>query len=316
GLDSAGGPHGFLRIGGKERRRPLAEAHISLTLASWLLLLPHLVVVVIRFRVRSSDSKVPYVQTNCRVVHHKSYSCRRSLCNLKVDGPLDDILREALPDECPSCAGAAAEPFCERRGALLLRRHRSERRFGDLLGHAAPREIGTDRGVRRAAVGEHSCALAGGPLVVEIARFRRPRQRLGPRLGVEPGAREPLFQLGRRQVAPRERVDDDRECVLRHAFAAAGSSSVSAALASGSTGSTSSACAAAGSSRAETTCPSSACIWIRWRIAWQTSGCSRRKAVAFCRPWPSRSSSKLKYEPDFCTIFRSRPTSSTVPSQE
>ena len=47
-----------------------------------------------------------------------------------------------------------------------------------------------------------------------------------------------------------------------------------------------------------------------------TSGCSRRNAVAFCRPWPSRSSSKLKYEPDFWTIFRSSPASSTVPSQE
>ena len=59
-----------------------------------------------------------------------------------------------------------------------------------------------------------------------------------------------------------------------------------------------------------------ASAWMRARICWQTSGCSRRKAVAFWRPWPSRSSSKLKYEPDFWTIFRSSPTSSTVPSQE
>ena len=52
------------------------------------------------------------------------------------------------------------------------------------------------------------------------------------------------------------------------------------------------------------------------RIRWSTSGCSRRNAVAFWRPWPSRSSSKLKYEPDFWTTFRSSPASSTVPSQE
>ena len=42
-----------------------------------------------------------------------------------------------------------------------------------------------------------------------------------------------------------------------------------------------------------------------------TSGCSRRNAVAFWRPWPRRSSSKLKYEPDFWTTFRSSPASST-----
>src|SRR5690349_23925859 len=42
---------------------------------------------------------------------------------------------------------------------------------------------------------------------------------------------------------------------------------------------------------------------------------SRRKAVAFWRPWPSRSSPKLKYEPDFVRIFRSSAESSTVPSR-
>ena len=52
------------------------------------------------------------------------------------------------------------------------------------------------------------------------------------------------------------------------------------------------------------------------RICCVTSGCSRRNAVAFWRPWPSRSSPKLKYEPDFVTTFRSMPESSTVPSQE
>jgi hypothetical protein len=46
------------------------------------------------------------------------------------------------------------------------------------------------------------------------------------------------------------------------------------------------------------------------------SGFSVRNAVAFWRPWPSRSSPHEKYEPDFVTIFRSRPTSRTVPSHE
>src|SRR5262249_26508032 len=68
------------------------------------------------------------------------------------------------------------------------------------------------------------------------------------------------------------------------------------------------------SSRAETTCPSAACAWIAWRIPCTTSGCSFRNAAAFWRPWPRRSSPKLKYEPDFETIFRSSPASSTVPS--
>ena len=40
-----------------------------------------------------------------------------------------------------------------------------------------------------------------------------------------------------------------------------------------------------------------------------------RNAVAFCRPWPSRSSPKLKYEPAFWTTFFSSATSRTVPSQ-
>ena len=38
-------------------------------------------------------------------------------------------------------------------------------------------------------------------------------------------------------------------------------------------------------------------------------------AVAFWRPWPSRSSPKLKYEPDFWTSFRSSAVSRTVPSR-
>ena len=56
--------------------------------------------------------------------------------------------------------------------------------------------------------------------------------------------------------------------------------------------------------------------WIRARIPCVTSGCSRRNAVAFWRPWPSRSSPKLKYEPDFWTTLRSSAASRTVPSQE
>src|SRR3954453_13623984 len=71
-----------------------------------------------------------------------------------------------------------------------------------------------------------------------------------------------------------------------------------------------------GRRRAETTWSGPASAWMRVRICWPTSGCSRRKAVAFWRPWPSRSSSKLKYEPDFWTTFRSSAASRTVPSQE
>src|SRR5437588_1038318 len=71
-----------------------------------------------------------------------------------------------------------------------------------------------------------------------------------------------------------------------------------------------------GSSRAETTCSGPSSSWMRWRICCVTSGCSRRNAVAFCRPWPSRSSPKLKYEPDFATTLRSIPVSRTVPSHE
>ena len=62
--------------------------------------------------------------------------------------------------------------------------------------------------------------------------------------------------------------------------------------------------------------PGGASFWIDARIACVTSGCSRRNAVAFWRPWPSRSSPKLKYEPDFWTSFRSSAVSRTVPSQE
>src|SRR4051794_27309799 len=76
-----------------------------------------------------------------------------------------------------------------------------------------------------------------------------------------------------------------------------------------------SASSTSGISRAETTC-SGNCSWICWRICCVTSGCSRRNAVALWRPWPSRSSPKLKYEPDFVTTLRSMPTSTTVPSQE
>src|SRR5438445_3511243 len=71
-----------------------------------------------------------------------------------------------------------------------------------------------------------------------------------------------------------------------------------------------------GSRRAEATWSEPSSTWIFWRICCVTSGCSRRKAVAFWRPWPSRSSPKLKYEPDFVTTFRSIPVSSTVPSHE
>src|SRR5581483_11825303 len=49
-----------------------------------------------------------------------------------------------------------------------------------------------------------------------------------------------------------------------------------------------------GSRRAETTCSGPISSWICWRICCVTSGCSRRNAVAFWRPWPSRSSPKLK----------------------
>ena len=45
------------------------------------------------------------------------------------------------------------------------------------------------------------------------------------------------------------------------------------------------------------------------RIFCVTSGCSRRNAAALWRPWPSRSSSKLKYEPDFWITFLSTPAS-------
>src|SRR5579862_36252 len=71
-----------------------------------------------------------------------------------------------------------------------------------------------------------------------------------------------------------------------------------------------------GRSRADTTCSGPMSSWMRCRICCVTSGCSRRNAVAFCRPWPRRSSPKLKYEPDFVTTLRSRPVSRTVPSHE
>lgn len=70
-----------------------------------------------------------------------------------------------------------------------------------------------------------------------------------------------------------------------------------------------------GRSRAEMTCSSGASAWIRARICCTRSGFSERKLVAFWRPWPRRSSPKLKYEPAFWTTFVSSPTSSTVPSQ-
>jgi len=71
-----------------------------------------------------------------------------------------------------------------------------------------------------------------------------------------------------------------------------------------------------GSRRDETTTSGPSSVCTARRTPWVTSGCSRRNAVAFWRPWPSRSSPKLKYEPDFWTIFRSSPTSRTLPSQE
>src|SRR5205814_1776460 len=74
--------------------------------------------------------------------------------------------------------------------------------------------------------------------------------------------------------------------------------------------------AATGSRRADATWSAPSSTWIAWRLCCVTSGCSRRKADEFWRPCPSRSSPKLKYEPDFVTTFRSSPESSTVPSHE
>src|SRR5262249_11755063 len=56
--------------------------------------------------------------------------------------------------------------------------------------------------------------------------------------------------------------------------------------------------------------------WIRLRIAVCVSGCSRRNAFTRSRPWPRRSSPKLKNEPLLVMILRSRATSMMVPSQE
>src|SRR5260370_35589541 len=71
-----------------------------------------------------------------------------------------------------------------------------------------------------------------------------------------------------------------------------------------------------GSNRAETTWSGPICTWIPWRICCVTSGRSLRHAVAFWRPWPRRSSPKLKDEPDFWESYPHSRPSITAPSQE
>src|SRR5581483_11238460 len=195
-------------------------------------------------------------------------------------------------------------------GPLRLRLERRERGLHGWRSKPAAFEIAADGGVAVAAGGKRLGARGGGALVVDVARRREALDRLRRLGGVDAGPLQGGRELGRRVVPPRERLRRELERgLLRHRQAAgAGSSSASTGVAS------------RGSlwvrSRAETICPSAACAWIPCRICWTTSGCSSRKAVAFWRPWPSRSSPKLKYAPDFWTTFRSTAASRTVPSQE
>src|SRR5439155_3740054 len=175
---------------------------------------------------------------------------------------------------------------------------------------------------------EGLCPLESEAPVVDQARAAECGQSFLRRGRLDSRACEsvPKLTLGEVAACQRPARQIERPLPLRHYALEATFTGVSASAAASAFASafalgfeSPSVCASfsrSGSSRAETTWSGPASAWIRARTCWATSGCSRRNAVAFCRPCPSRSSSKLKCEPDFWTILRSSAASSTVPSHE
>ena len=204
----------------------------------------------------------------CRVVQVESYPAPGSLRNMQANRALDDLHRIASSRQCTGGTETAAELTGQAIGALALGYERGQSRLGQAFGDAAAAELGADALVGETAICKAAGALEGDPAVVEIAGLDGASERGGTRVPVEPGASEPLVELGRREVAAGQSLDDGNERVAGHAWAGAASSTSASSpfragppfVAGGSAGSVDaeSVATAEGSNRAETTCPSSA----------------------------------------------------------
>src|SRR5215203_7466895 len=228
---------------------------------------------------------------------------------------VDRLAREALREEVTGGPRGRSASLDDIPGANELRLERLDRRLRRPAVDPVALEVEPDRGVALAAGGESFRACLREARVVEVAEAREGLERLGSGRCVDADPLEPLLDLVRRPIAMAERPRRELDRIRRLRHALHRSPQTAAIAASSSTGDTSVG-AARGRSLAETICSGPACAWIWCRIDWTTSGCSLRNALAFWRPWPSRSSPKLKYEPDLVTILRSTPVSRTVPSQE
>src|SRR5205814_1994371 len=139
---------------------------------------------------------------------------------------------------------------------------------------AAALEVAADRLVAQAALRQQRRSRLGEAAVIDVAgvdQLRHRRYALGLR---DSRSLESTVELGGRQVAARKRFHGARERAVGRLGYATASSGVAAG----------SGAAIVGISRAETIWSGPAIAWMRATICWVTSGCSRRKAVAFWRP--------------------------------
>ena len=207
-----------------------------------------------------------------------------------------------------AAAGLPSSPPTAR-GTLRSRRELLEDSSTIVAGDAAPPEIGADRRVSRDS-GPRACAPVPSLPARRSGSQRRGAARctLGLVLARTPRAPRRMLELGDRELAPRREL----AARLRRRSPACRPAQDAWDGASSSTASCDSCVGFRLGSRVrdgrrkqprgdDLVGPGAAWSWAR--IAWQTSGCSRRNAVALWRPWPSRSSPNEKYEPDFWTTL-------------
>jgi hypothetical protein len=158
---------------------------------------------------------------------------------------------------------------------------------------APSRESRFEPGRAQVTVAQCSCGRVD---CLDAAKLGAKPSKKGP-VELEPSAKSAADYHLRRQAPPGRTVEVDLDLPGAGLPKSGDSGYAETSSASSGTGSGNAApcsTAALGSRRAETTWSGPASAWRRCRICCVTSGCSRRKADAFWRPCPSRSSSKLK----------------------